>query len=113
MGLSDWLRARSRPTEESHEYDGVLSYADEWHALVLGLGVGITGNLALVSAVVSYALGRGSGSLDTSDPHVRDVAEEPAYAIGGMVVGWLVGGHSFAVVLDVVGAASGYVAIAL
>jgi hypothetical protein len=72
---------------EGGAYQGFLSYAAEWHAFVLGLGVGLAGGPDLEGTLVAYALGRGGGKRLGDSAHVRDVADEPAYALAGLAVG--------------------------
>lgn len=73
--------------EEGGGYQGFLSYAGEWHSLVLGLGAGFGGTPGTQQALVAYALGRGGRGQLGDDAHIRDVAEEPAYALAGLAVG--------------------------
>lgn len=97
--MIEWLRRRVRqagaPSESSTSRDGVLSWSAETHALALGLGSGLvaalSGEIGALSLVVGVALGRTRLPTD-ADQHLRDAAREPAYAAGGGVVGWLLGG---------------------
>lgn len=77
---------------EGGAYQGFLSYAAEWHALMLGLGVGLAGGPGIQEALVAYAVGRGGGKRLGGSAHVRDVADEPAYALAGLAVGTSVRG---------------------
>jgi hypothetical protein len=61
--------------ESSTPRDGVLSYAGEWHALVIGIGAGLEGELDIV---VDLAL----GERDPETPGEQEVSDEPWYAIG-------------------------------
>jgi len=78
----------SSPTENSQRYDGALSYAAEWHSMGIGFAVGMFGGPAIQSAVLAYAVGRGGKQRELADdPHIRDLAAEPAYAVAAMAAG--------------------------
>lgn len=78
--------------------DGLLSYAGEWHALLIGLGAGFAsaaaGRYDLAVAVVAVALG-GSGAeaakrkLQGKDV-VAETSAEPWYSIAGVGLGVVV-----------------------
>lgn len=100
MSLGKWIRQAGAPSESDSARDGVLSYSAEVHALALGLGAGVVTALLLVLghrelsalpavAVVGWALGIRKVPKG-ADSHVRDVAREPAYAVGGVAVGVVV-----------------------
>lgn len=81
--------------ESGWEYNGPFSTYKEFHSAILGFGAGVSGNPALMSAVTAYALGRGAtrhrdNNGERADAHWRQVAEEPAYALGAMAVGKMV-----------------------
>jgi hypothetical protein len=87
--LKQFLPASS---EGENAYNGVLSTTTEWHSLAVGLGAGlatgVSGNPAPIGAAAAFALGR----VPTSDiGHLRDVTREPAYAFGGMAIGFVAG----------------------
>lgn len=94
--------------ESGWAYDGPFSTYKEFHSATLGFGAGMVDDPAAASAVVAWAAGRGSRkSRDDGEraaAHWRQVAEEPAYALGAMSVGKLVrtGGINPAVI-DVIG----------
>lgn len=67
-----------------------LSRPAEWHAVGVGAAVGLTGRVELLSALVAYLLGRGTGKLPDVK-HIKDAGREPAYALFGLVLGLL--GH--------------------
>lgn len=93
LGRAGRVLQRLSSADDGGEYQGVLSYAAEWHSLVLGLAVGAVGTAEHRSAVVAYALGRGGGKRIKNDAaHIRDLAHEPAYALAGLVVGAALGG---------------------
>lgn len=83
--------------ESGWEYNGPFSTYKEAHAAILGFGAGYSGLPSLQASVAAYAVGRGvSKSRDggeRSDAHWRQVAEEPAYAVGSLAVGRLARSH--------------------
>lgn len=80
-------------TEAGTERDGVLSYAGEWHALVVGFAVGfaaaVTGRWELAGVLAAAALGVEGGK--RSGKAFGEVRSEPWYALGGLVVGVPIG----------------------
>lgn len=89
------------PTEASTSRDGVLSYAGEWHALVIGAGAGLaaaaTGTWVLVVVVAGASLGlevarRSPSTVEKGTlPWVGEVRKEPWYALGGLLAGVPIG----------------------
>lgn len=87
--------------EADTERSGVLSYAGEWHALLLGGGAGLaagaTGQWQLAVVVASAAFGVGAAVQsdhtveDPSLPAIGEVQREPWYACAGLLVGVVVG----------------------
>jgi len=76
--------------ESGWKYNGPLSTFAEYHSLAFGLGAGITGEPALQAGVAAWALGRGSKSSadkNKASAHLRQITQEPAYAVGGMAIG--------------------------
>lgn len=89
VGPDEWNPAA--PSESSTDFDGLFSWAGESHAFAIGFGVGLTADPTLMTAFVGYALADMKVRYDfTDDPHVRQVTEEPAYALGGMAIGYIV-----------------------
>lgn len=79
------------PSEQASAFDGPFSWAGETHAFVAGVGVGLTGQPALITALVGYAVADVKIKKDLSDDiHIRQIAEEPAYAIAGVLIGLLI-----------------------
>jgi hypothetical protein len=74
--------------ESGTERDGVLSYAGEWHALLVGLSVGlvaaVTGQVLLLGVVAAVALGLEAGKRKSKA--LGEVHREPWYALGGLLV---------------------------
>lgn len=88
LGRLTGVLSQLSSAKDSGTYTGALSYAAEWHSLVLGVGVGYAGTTGARQALVAYALGRGGGKrIGNSNAHIKDVADEPAYALGGIVLG--------------------------
>lgn len=77
--------------ESGWSYNGPFSTYKEAHSFILGIGAGVTGQPELQAGVAAWALGRGSRARKDdgkrADAHLRQVAEEPAYAVGGMALG--------------------------
>lgn len=90
------VRGADAPTEAGSERDGVLSYAAEWHALEVGLFVGLSGQWPLIAALAAFSVGGAAMGQRLRDvQHVRDAAREPGYASAGVVAGLAI--HSAAV----------------
>lgn len=90
--LLAWVREAGAASEADTERDGAFSYAAESHAAGLGLAAGwfatATGRLDLLGVVYAAAVyGRAHARHDGRAEVFRDVAEEPHYALGGVVVG--------------------------
>ncbi|REA00186.1 hypothetical protein DEQ92_20245 [Haloferax sp. Atlit-6N] len=96
MKLKDWLIAAGSPSEDSHAFDGFLSYHAEPHAAGLGLAAGFlfgaTGDERLLSVGAGIAIAALRGA-DKKAPTavLADVAQEPHYFFGGVVAGAIVG----------------------
>lgn len=70
----------------------VLSRPAEWHSIMSGLLIGITGEKIAVLALVGYILGRETRLLALVEHlpeglHKNDTKKEPAYAATGMLIG--------------------------
>jgi len=94
--LLQWLKARSAPTEDARDYDGVLSYAGEWHALIIGLGTGftaaVTGQPVVLAGLFAVALGISGvdvGVKFDGKGVTNELRREPWYAVGGGIVAYL------------------------
>lgn len=78
--------------ESDTERDGILSYAVEVHATVIGLSAGVAaasaGDMQLVMALVAIALGVGRAQQQFSESVREQVVKEPAYALAGVAIGW-------------------------
>jgi hypothetical protein len=82
-------------TEAETERDGLLSYAGEWHALIIGGGAGfgsaVTGAPEAAGAVALAALGLRAGKRLRGRGVLAEIRREPWYAIGGTALGYAVG----------------------
>lgn len=86
--VRQWIATRAAPTEAASSTDGLLSYGGEVHPLAIGIGVGIAGTPEQQHLIISAALGRGELKRRLSDdPHLKDLADEPAYAMTGIAIG--------------------------
>jgi len=101
--LVAWLKRRSAPREDSEEYDGVLSYAGEWHALIIGLGTGFTaatlGQPILLAGLFAVALGIEGveiGKRFTGRGVANELRREPWYAAGGGLISYVLMGGQLA-----------------
>lgn len=105
MSLYDRIMTRiagaSADKESESERDGLLSYANEWHALIVGLGLGVTAGLANMPSLayggVALALGiQGvSKAKLSSRKSIREFTSEPWYGAGGVLIGWVGSGGAF------------------
>jgi len=93
------LKRRSAPNEDAHEYDGVLSYAGEWHALIIGLGTGFTAAVTAQPVVLAglFAVALGISGVDVGVQFdgrgvAHELRREPWYAVGGGLVSYVVMG---------------------
>lgn len=87
-GLREKVKYLSHGSEGDSGYNGAFSYAAEYHAPAIGFAVGFAGTPEQQKALISYALGRGGAKQHFGDdPHIRDVADEPAYALAAMAAG--------------------------
>lgn len=96
--LLDLIRGIDAPTESESLRDGVLSHATEYHALIIGLGAGFVAELmqqpVLAAAVIALAFG--AGSVDWARQYLSkevetELRQEPWYAVGGVLAGYVVG----------------------
>lgn len=73
-----------------------LSRPAEWHAAAVGLVAGLTGQKAVIVGLCLYLLGRETGQMSKlpDNLHIKDAMREPAYALGGLLLG--MGGHALA-----------------
>lgn len=83
---ADWNP--SAPSEAASDYDGIFSWSGESHAFTLGFGIGITGEQELILGFAGYTVAGTKVNFDFRDnEQLRQVVKEPAYALGGLIVG--------------------------
>lgn len=91
----EFIRSAGASSEADTTRGGFLSYAAETHALTMGLGAGVlagaTGNERLLGLVLAAVGAAWKGKRDGKRAIVADVVREPQYAVGGLVVGLLMG----------------------
>jgi len=89
------LRQAGAYREDDTDRDGAFSYKSETHAAGVGAGLGFaataTGQTRLLGLVVSMALYGRRGETTLDQTIVADVQAEPHYALGGLLLGALVG----------------------
>ena len=90
MNPIKWLQRRSAGTEDAHEYDGVFSYAGEYHAAALGLAIGFTaattGQPMLLAGLFAVSLGISGVDFGTKFKGryvAHELKREPWYAVAG------------------------------
>lgn len=105
MSLIDFLTSAGAKTEESTDRDGGFSYHAESHAAGIAIGIGYgavaTGSFRLIGALLTLAVYGRRGSSFLSPALADDIRQEPHYALGGLVVGALLGLATRVVVGDV------------
>jgi hypothetical protein len=82
--------------EEDYERDGFLSYHAESHAAGMGIAagwfVGATGQTELLSTVYAAAVyGKAQARSSKRRRILKDIVDEPHYALGGAVLGGVLG----------------------
>ncbi len=106
--LMRWLHEATRSKEKYSGRDGFLSYAGEWHAAIIGLGMGVyswhTGDVGPMVALIGVSLGvAGTSKLPAITERigrtiripkfprkvVGEVRREPWYTIGSALLGYL------------------------
>ena len=74
------------PSESKSKRDGLLSYAVEWHAVIIGLAVGVTAGLTQRWELAGIAVGLVLG-IRAAPGKLSQLRREPWYALGGLVIG--------------------------
>lgn len=95
MGLREWIKAAGQPKESDSDRNGFLSYSAEAHAAGVGIGIGwlalVTGNMQLLAVIIPAITGGLRAKNKDYSKILKDVATEPHYALGGVVVGGMLG----------------------
>jgi hypothetical protein len=82
------------PSEDADPYDGPFSYAKEYHAFAIGVGVGMVAGATQRWEVAALVVGAAVGEQVTGKLRgkvVRQLGAEPWYALGGLALGVAVG----------------------
>lgn len=87
--LATWLAGMDAPTEADTDYDGLLSYASEAHAAIIGLACGFGLGVPGVVAVTASALGLKRWESISNRKALRELRREPWYGIGASILGHL------------------------
>lgn len=90
------IKSAGQPTEADSERDGFLSYKSESHAAGMGIAAGFyygaEGNTRLLSLVYTGAVYGTAKEKNGQRGRIwRDIVKEPHYALGGVIVGVLLG----------------------
>lgn len=90
--LAEFLAGADAASESDSERDGLLSYASEWHAAILGLFTALSLGLPGLGLIVVTALGLKRWKQISNRKAVKELQREPWYGIGAAGVGYL-GNH--------------------
>ena len=89
------IRQAGAQSESDTDRNGFLSYHAESHAAGLGIAAGwayaVTGNAQLLGVVLPAVTAGLRAKNKEYGKILTDVKQEPHYAAGGLVVGWLLG----------------------
>jgi len=72
--------------DEQGSYTGPFSTFAEYHSFAMGFGAAATCSTVIMSAIAAYAVLQGTRRHRRSG-HWRDLAKEPAYALGALAFG--------------------------
>jgi hypothetical protein len=86
--VMSFIFGATRSKERFSDRDGLLSYATEWHAAIIGLGAGLGLGVPGVAAVAATALGLQIGKRISTRKAIEELQKEPWYGIGGSVIGF-------------------------
>lgn len=94
--MLEWLRSvwntyRPRKSESAGAYDGPLSIYREYHALTVGLAAGLLAGTTGTWEFALLAAGVALGVRAAPSGPLEQLTREPWYALGGIVLGFLVG----------------------
>lgn len=71
--------------ERGTEYNGLFSYAGEWHSAIIGLAVGLFAPYELMVFMVGVAVDE---QVTVGRPALKEFRSEPWYGLGLMIVGF-------------------------
>lgn len=80
--LATWLAGADAATEADSDHNGLLSYASENHAAIIGFGVVLALGQPGLVLVVATALGLASWKKISNRKALRELQKEPWYGIG-------------------------------
>ena len=86
--IATFIAGATRSKEKFSDRDGLLSYATEWHALIIGLGAGLGLGVPGVAAITATALGLKVSKKISTRKAIRELKREPWYGIGGSLIGF-------------------------
>jgi len=96
--LLRFIKTAGQPTEADTDRDGFLSYKAETHSVGLGIAAGFAASahgetklLALVYGAAVYGKSMGEDESGQRRRLWKDVKAEPHYAVGGVVLGSVLG----------------------
>ena len=90
--VAEFLAGADAASESGSERDGLLSYATEWHAAIIGLFTALSLGLPGLALIVVTALGLKRWKQISNRKAVKELRKEPWYGIGAGGVGYL-GNH--------------------
>lgn len=73
--------------EKDTEYDGLFSYAGEWHSAIIGGAVGLFGSYEMLVFMVAVAIDE---EISAGNKAVGEFRREPWYGLGVMAAAYLV-----------------------
>lgn len=73
--------------EKDTEYDGLFSYAGEWHSAIVGLAAGLFGPYEIMVFLVAVAIDE---EITAGTKALSEFRSEPWYGMGGMIGGFVV-----------------------
>lgn len=96
---AEFLGGADAASESDSDRNGLLSYASEWHAGIIGLAAGIGLGVPGVVVILATALGLKGWQQISNRKAVKELQREPWYGIGASIIG--LAGNQFGI-LDVV-----------
>ena len=90
--VMSFIFGATRSQERFSDRDGLLSYATEWHAAIIGLFTALSLGLPGLALIVVTALGLKRWKQISNRKAVKELRKEPWYGIGAGGVGYL-GNH--------------------
>ena len=88
--VAEFLAGADAASESDSERDGLLSYASEWHAAIIGLACGLGLGVPGVVLITASALGLKRWEQISNRKALRELRREPLYGICASILGHLV-----------------------